>query len=67
MTDKKMTKGDWKKIILDIDENGDGQISFEEFSHLMKEVILGTPDYMNPKEKNGKEQAKDYSLSEDFE
>lgn len=44
LTDQKTSKADWKRIILDIDENGDGQISFEEFSHLMKELILGNKE-----------------------
>ena len=30
----------WKSIIQEIDENGDGQISFEEFKNMMNTVIL---------------------------
>lgn len=40
-SDAQKTKADWKKIISEIDGNGDGQISYEEFCSLMKELILG--------------------------
>ena len=30
----------WKNMIKEIDLNGDGQISFEEFKKMMKNVIL---------------------------
>ncbi len=40
----KASKNDWKQIIADIDENGDGMISFLEFKSLMIELVMGTSD-----------------------
>jgi calcium-binding protein CML len=44
ITSAKTTKSDWEHIIKDIDDNGDGLISFKEFRGLMIELIIGTSD-----------------------
>jgi Ca2+-binding EF-hand superfamily protein len=35
---KGMTEEAVREIIKQVDENGDGQISFEEFTHMMKKL-----------------------------
>ena len=42
ITKTKTQRADWKQIISDIDENGDGVISFKEFKSIMIELIMGT-------------------------
>ena len=44
ITKTKTSKSDWKNIITDIDENGDGLISFKESKTIMIELIMGTGD-----------------------
>jgi len=33
-----LSEADWKEIIAEADENGDGEISFEEFKNLMMKM-----------------------------
>jgi hypothetical protein len=40
----KASKSDWRQMIKDIDENGDGMISFLEFKSLMIELVVGASD-----------------------
>ena len=47
LTSAKTSKSDWQNIIKDIDENGDGLISFQEFKSLMIELIMGTSDIVD--------------------
>ncbi len=44
ITKTKTSKSDWKNIINDIDENGDGLISFKEFKSIMIELVMGASD-----------------------
>jgi Ca2+-binding EF-hand superfamily protein len=44
ITKTKTERADWRQIISDIDENGDGLISFNEFKSIMIELIMGTAD-----------------------
>jgi hypothetical protein len=44
ITKAKTERADWRQIISDIDENGDGLISFKEFKTIMIELIMGTAD-----------------------
>ena len=37
----KQEEDEWKRLIDEIDDNGDGEISFEEFRSLMRELLLG--------------------------
>lgn len=46
LTDQKTSASDWKRIVNEIDINGDGQISFDEFKQLMKELIFGNSNFI---------------------
>jgi len=34
---------EWRALVDEIDENGDGEISYGEFKSLMRELLLGAP------------------------
>lgn len=35
----------WKQIVSEIDENGDGEVSFEEFKMMMVQLLKDNWDY----------------------
>ncbi len=40
MMNGKMTDAEWKKMMKDIDKNGDGSISYEEFKVLISSTFV---------------------------
>ena len=44
LTDLRASRAEWKKVLMEVDGNGDGLISFEEFKSLMQEVIMGNAE-----------------------
>ena len=36
---KNISKAVWDQVVLEVDENGDGEVSFEEFKIMMKELL----------------------------
>jgi calcium-dependent protein kinase len=61
LTDTKTSRAEWKKVIMDIDGNGDGQISFEEFKNLMREIIMGNSEFMEKKKERDELGIEDFS------
>lgn len=44
LTDSRASRAEWKKVLMEVDGNGDGLISYEEFKSLMQEVIMGNAE-----------------------
>lgn len=38
----------WAKIIREVDENGDGEIEYAEFKHMMQQLLVNTEDTVLP-------------------